>query len=46
MAATDTDQCGIGFEQARSLEQISALVLEHDLQRAIHRELSAAGPDQ
>jgi phosphoglycerol transferase MdoB-like AlkP superfamily enzyme len=46
MATTDAADCRLGFDEAVGLERVSALVLEHDLQGAIHRELSGAGSDR
>ena len=39
MAAVSSADCQRGYREARRTEEISSLVLEHDLQRAIHREL-------
>ncbi len=39
MRAVSPGECGEAYRAARRAEEVSALVLEHDLQRAIHREL-------
>jgi len=39
MAPVSSADCQGGYREARRIEEISSLVLEHDLQRAIHREL-------
>ena len=40
MATVPSDDCREGYHEAKSTEEISSLVLEHDLQRAIHIELA------
>jgi len=39
MAPVPNTECRKGFRDAVHTEEISSLVLEHDLQRAIHQEL-------
>jgi phosphoglycerol transferase MdoB-like AlkP superfamily enzyme len=46
MDPVETGGCRAGFKQARRLEEVSALVLEHDLQSVIHSELVGAGPER
>jgi hypothetical protein len=43
MARVSSAECRRGFEAAARIEEISSLVLEYDLQGAIHDEL---GPQQ
>jgi lipoteichoic acid synthase len=40
MAPVENSACREAFEEAVRIEENSALVLEHDLQRAIHRDLA------
>jgi hypothetical protein len=47
MAPVDNSECREGFEEAIRTEEVSAQVLEYDLQRAIHRDLATAwGPNR
>jgi hypothetical protein len=39
MVPVESGACRQGYEEVVGVEEISALVLEHDLQRAIHRKL-------
>jgi hypothetical protein len=39
MAQVSSAECREGFDKATGTEEISSLVLEYDLQRAIHNKL-------
>jgi hypothetical protein len=39
MSSVSIAECRLGYEEARRMEEISALVLEYDLQQAVHDEL-------
>ena len=45
MRTLPSSACGRGFDQARQIEAMSAVVLEHDLQQRIHHRLAAAPGD-
>jgi phosphoglycerol transferase MdoB-like AlkP superfamily enzyme len=44
MTTVASGECREGFEEAARTEEVSALVLEHDLQQAVHREF-VGGPE-